>query len=308
MSIKSFNQNELTFKVLELHQILDGALWQIEDNLNISTDLITKISQVYNRAVSSFEEISNRLEFPHENNIGSFPENSCLPTHAHLKAKIQRLEKKLFPHNSNQAQFLNLANPSVSSSISNRQIKSFSITSLSKTEQTAPSISSVLNRVSYLLRHEKEADALNEFNQLPKEVKGAIYGALWIVRGRPTDQNPIAHLNFGEVSFYNQEKRCYSTPKQKACAVELFKTQASIREMIALFEQNNSADAIKIFHTLPPQIQNEIYGMHWIACGKPTPDSKDDYLRSIAHIDFGKVSFLGLEERCNVGPEKSRIS
>ncbi len=304
MSTISFNPDMLTSKVLELHQILDNALWQLEDNLNPSNDIITKTSQLYNQAVNEFNQISNHLEFSHENNIGSFPERYCLPTHSHFTTKIQRLEKKLFPHISKKDEFLNLSSQKVSSSLSNRQIKSFSITSLSKTEQSVPSVPSTLNRISFLLRHEKEADALSEFNQLPKEVKGAIYGALWVVRGRPMDQNPIAHVNFGEVSFLNQEKRCYSTPQQKACAVELFKTQASIREMIALFEQNNSTDAIKIFHTLPPQIQNEIYGMHWIACGKPTPDSKDPSLQKIAHIDFGKVSFLGLEERCNVGPEK----
>lgn len=303
MSINFSNTNDAYKTIIKIHNKLDNALWFLEDKASLESHQTLMVNTAYNKAKTKLDTITNNQQFSFDATIKkSIPllqrkidllSNQILkitkaPAHASMSGKEIVFETK---------------NPTIQTPSKAPQVLSYTITQPSKTEQTAPSISSVLNRISYLLRHEKEADALNEFNQLPQEVKGAIYGALWIVRGRPSDQNPIAHLNFGEVSFLNQEHRCYSTPKQKACAVELFKTQASIREMIALFEQNNSTDAIKIFHTLPPQIQNEIYGMHWIACGKPTPDSKDEYLKSIAHIDFGKVSFLGLEERCNVGAE-----
>ncbi len=192
-------------------------------------------------------------------------------------------------------------------SLGGRQVRSFTITPSAHTGQAASASlapQEPLSRISYLLRHGNEAQALLEFNQLSLDVQQAVYGALWHVRGRPMSGSPIAHDNFGEVSFKNLEARCNSTPMQKACAVELVNLQAPIYEMIALLGRNDVEGAKKIFMNLPPHIQNGIYGKHWEVCGKPTNESQDESLRKIAHPDFGKVSFLGLESRCDVSAQK----
>jgi uncharacterized protein (TIGR02452 family) len=179
---------------------------------------------------------------------------------------------------------------------------SFQISSASSLPlpQTASSIMTRLNRLSFLLRNNNEALALQEFNLLPPDIQRGIYASLWIVRGKPMAGNPIAHDNFGEVSFFNKEVRCASTLEQKACAVEFYKTKAAIHEMISLLGTKDFEGAKKVFATLPSQVQNEIFGKHWEVCGRPTSQSSDDSLRKMADDDFGKVSFLSLKPHCDV--------
>ncbi|GEM_PF-1414823 len=164
--------------------------------------------------------------------------------------------------------------------------------------QSAPSVSLTLNRISFLLRNNNEQQALKEFQTLPHDVKQSIFSALWTVRGKPMPGNPIADSNFGEVSFFNLKSQCSSTSQQKACAVEFVTTENSIREMISLLKQDKFEEAKAIFLTLPSQIQGSIYGKHWEVCGKPGRG------HPMHHNDFGKVSFLKEEQRCDVSCEK----
>ncbi|MBS0604867.1 MAG: TIGR02452 family protein [Verrucomicrobia bacterium] len=190
--------------------------------------------------------------------------------------------------------------------LAQRKVVSFKVEpATGSTEVRAASSPSVLlSRISFLLRHNNEPQALQEFEQLPPDIQKSVYLGMWIVRGRPMPGNPIAHDNFGEVSFKNQEPRCASSPQQKACAVELIKTQVAMMEMMQLFARKDMAAAKAVFESLPQQVQNEIYGKHWEVCGKPTDKSPEESLRKIAHSDFGKVSFLGLDPRCDVPMEK----
>lgn len=157
-----------------------------------------------------------------------------------------------------------------------------------------PFIAKTLNRVSFLLRNNNEQQALEEFKNLPEVVKRDVFGALWVVRGSPKDGDPIAHHNFGEVSFYNEDQRCASTPQQKACAVELAKIEHSIKEAISLLNANRFEEAKEIIIKLPSQIQRMIYGVHWKVCDEP----RDGH--PMAHHNFGEVSFLGQDQRCAV--------
>lgn len=161
-------------------------------------------------------------------------------------------------------------------------------------EAPKQSLSVTLSRVSYFLRHNQEGRAFEEFKNLPEDVKRAVFGALWVVCGKPMPGNPIAHDNFGEVSFFNHEQRCASTSQQKACAVELMKTEHSIKEVITLLKADQFEGAKKIFLKLPPQIQRAIYEVHWNVCGGLSLP------RNMAHDNFGEVSFLGQEQRCAV--------
>jgi uncharacterized protein (TIGR02452 family) len=181
---------------------------------------------------------------------------------------------------------------------------SFSITEANAAKQKFFNFQ-ILGRVSYLLRHDKEQQALQEFSSIPSSsVAKAVYAALWMIRGKPMGNHPIAHDNFGEVSFKNMEKRCASTPQQKACAVELALTSVAILETIDAFEKNNADLAYEIFKTLPSRIKNELFGKHWELMGKPTDQSPEEELRKISHPDFGKVSLLGLDPRCDVSSDK----
>lgn len=172
---------------------------------------------------------------------------------------------------------------------------SFNITASSAAQQVStPSISATLNRMSFLLRNNNEAQALAEFNALPDQVKQSVFAALWTVCGKPMPGHPMAHSNFGEVSFFNQELRCTSSAQQKACAIELIKTQHSMNEIISLLSDNKFEQAKEIFLKLPSQVQGAVYAKHWEVCGKPMPG------HPMAHDNFGEVSFLGTVERCNV--------
>lgn len=80
--------------------------------------------------------------------------------------------------------------------------------------------------------------------------------------------------------------------------------QAVIREMIQLLTENNKVNFKKAMEALPVPTQHEIYRKHWEMMGSPKKTSHDGHLRSIAHSDFGRVSLLGLDSRCDVAPEK----
>lgn len=177
---------------------------------------------------------------------------------------------------------------------------SFSIENSNNTQPVLNPLQ-ILDRISYLLRNGKEQQAISEFSNLPHSIQQKVYETLWIVRGKPVHGNPIAHDNFGEVSFKNLDPRCASTPQEKACAIELAKIPAALLAILDAFEnKKDQALANQIFNSLPSKIQNEIYGKHWNEMGQPTDQSTDANLKKIAHWDFGKVSFLGSEKRCDV--------
>ncbi len=168
-----------------------------------------------------------------------------------------------------------------------RQPQSFSIgEAASNGQPPKPKLTTLqtMDRAAFLLKSGQEQQALNEISSLPTPIEKAIYEALWFVRGRPEGSNPIAHDNFGEVSFKNLEQRCFSTPQQKASAVELAKVHAAMVQITEAFEKNDSQAAYQIFDNLPTQIKNELYGKHWETMGKPTDKG----------ATFGKDSLLGL--------------
>ena len=74
--------------------------------------------------------------------------------------------------------------------------------------------------------------------------------------------------------------------------------------MVELLEQKDMEKFKKVCTELPAQLQNRIYHKHWEEMGRPTEQSKEAALRKIAHPDFGRASFLGLDKRCDVLPER----
>lgn len=80
--------------------------------------------------------------------------------------------------------------------------------------------------------------------------------------------------------------------------------EAVISKMIEFLAKNDDVNFKKAMSVLPVQTQNEMYRKHWEMMGSPTKTSSDSYLRSIAHSDFGRVSLLGLESRCDVSSAK----
>lgn len=167
-----------------------------------------------------------------------------------------------------------------------------------------PSVSCAIQRISFHLRDRNDVEAQREFNELPSQVQEEIYEALWIVRGSPSVNHAIGHENFGEVSFKAKEPRCASTPRQKACAVELIKMQIVVWEMIQFLAVGDKDGLIKALETLPLQMRNEIYRKHWELMDRPTKSHPNESLKKMAHWNFGKVSLLGLESRCDVPMEK----
>ncbi len=165
-------------------------------------------------------------------------------------------------------------------------------------------VSCAIERLSFHLRNWNNPEALAAFNELPPYVQKEIYDALWIVRGCPSVEHGIGHENFGEVSYKGREPRCASTPRQKACAVELVKMQTAVLEMIQCLERGDMDGCRKALETLPLEMQHAFYRWHWELIGRPTKNHPDESLRKIAHWDFGRVSFYGLEPRCVVSVEK----
>lgn len=187
--------------------------------------------------------------------------------------------------------------------------KSFSISKFDKNASMNQEIPDrVLGHISYLLRNGKESEALELFNKLPNYEKTEVYGVLWALRGKPMPGSPIHHENFGEVSFLNQEERCKSTPMQKACAIEIFRAKSDITrtiihtlsKMSLIMEKGDTVEYKKLFNGLPREIQNAIKARHWEVCDRPMPGNP------IAHDNFGEVSFLATERRCDV-PHSKRI-
>ncbi len=326
-------------KFMNLSHLMDRILWDIEDNAQdgtIDSGILNKVNGGKERAFLELKAIYEELEVQETKGLKVEPQIN--KEYEHVREKYNRLRAKIssltpvgptvspsqFQRNTSPPLSLSAQHrshthspraqhpshnttPSLPLPIGGRQVSSFTITPSAHTGQAASASlapQEPLSRISYLLRHGNETQALQEFNQLSQDVQQAVYGALWHVRGRPMSGNPIAHDNFGEVSFKNLEARCNSTPMQKACAVELVNLQAPIYEMIALLGRNDVEGAKKIFMKLPPVIQNGIYGKHWEVCGKPTDASQDESLRKIAHPDFGRVSFLGLESRCDVSAQR----
>lgn len=80
--------------------------------------------------------------------------------------------------------------------------------------------------------------------------------------------------------------------------------ERAISKMIQHLTKNDKLSFVNVLQSLPSDTQNEIYRKHWEMMGKPTKTSPDSYLRSIAHPDFGRVSLLGLDSRCDVSSAK----
>ncbi len=187
--------------------------------------------------------------------------------------------------------------------------KSFTISKFDKNALKNQEIPDwVLGHVYYLLRTGKETEALERFDKLASYEKLQVYNTLWILRDKPMPGSPIHHENFGEVSFLNQEERCKSTSIQKACAIEITRTKSDITgtilltlsKMILIMQKGDTVEYKKLFHRLPREIQNAIQKTHWEVCGRPMPGNP------IAHDNFGRVSFLAEEKRCDV-PNDTRI-
>ncbi len=293
---------------------LDQVEWDMDKQDVKTTE--SKINQLHERCVqwsSLHKEQEYEKYFQHLFNKVEFLKKKCMS-----KSSINNSAKDLnqlnfwnnnpvqqpiqFDYSENYSQINSSPIQHQSIPLKERKIVSFSIAPHQAENVGTPSLLIALSRISYFLRNNNEKQAMEEFKLLPKNIQDSIYCALWIIRGRPTPEtNPsIAHMNFGEVSFFNSEERCASSVQQKACAIELCIHKAAILDMIELLNQNKFDEAIKIFNTLPERIQGEIFGKHWEVCGKPTSNSEDEELRKISHLDFGKVSFLGSEERCNM--------
>jgi uncharacterized protein (TIGR02452 family) len=314
--------------ILQFSQQVDIQEWLIEDM--ISTN------KFFNNELLLAQKAFEHIQQEFFNKAANFPQEVS-PSCQYFESKLTHFKKKLIslqssgptvPHaqftNSirNPAQFLHSQSaysysPTGPSPFVNEEPEfvsfaedesprissplSFSVENGGNNNQPALSPLQFLDRISYLLRNGKEAQALSEFSSLPPSIQQAVYEALWRVRGKPVGNNPIAHGNFGEVSFKGLDQRCQSTPQQKACAVELAKVHSALLEIVDAFENKKDQTlANQIFNNLPSQIQNEIYGKHWHEMGQPTDQSTDPNLKKIAHWDFGKVSFLGSEPRCDV--------
>ncbi len=298
--------NDITQQQLSLLMALDKIQWKIEEIENQPGAVkVQKIFTRIEKAQLIAKQLENSVEIlgnntDHDFSICSGPS----ATMVHLSIKLGRLQNKFktlqVPSNFQQS-FIQQKPLNISIS---QKPSSFSIASCGSQENANTSLSVALIRISYLLRNNDEAGAIKEFERLPTPIQQSIYAALWAVCGRPTDNHPMAHPNFGEVSFKNREQRCQSTVEQKASAIELCMTKAQVLDIIELLKQNKNEQAKNLFLSLPAQIQGEVYGKHWEVCGKPTGEHQDESMRRIAHNDFGKVSFLGLEERCNVPSSK----
>lgn len=80
-----------------------------------------------------------------------------------------------------------------------------------------------------------------------------------------------------------------------------------VKQIVHLLENNQETEAIALFRKLPETVQNHAFKKHWKCMGKPTPESQDSRLRSMAHPDFGRVSLLNQDPRCQASSqEKAR--
>ncbi|MGC1878258.1 MAG: TIGR02452 family protein [Rhabdochlamydiaceae bacterium] len=278
---------------------IDRLQWDLE-----AEESVDKISD---RTIGCAEKTLYNIREEFKKCKPTFPQEvSC----QHLEEKLNRFEKKLVslkPSGTtvNDQLFKKSAvfAPSPTKGLASPEVKakldqpakiykplSFSIAEASQGSQKLSNLQ-ILDRISYLFRHEKEQQALAEFGHLPRPIQEAIWQALSDVKGIPLVQ--------AEAAFKSQPgEKCYSTPQEKACAVELAKTHAALIEIIEAFRRKDSDSAYKIFKNLPSQIKNEIFGKHWKEMGSPVDPNP------IAHHDFGQVSFLGMEERCDVPPER----
>ncbi len=192
-------------------------------------------------------------------------------------------------------------------SLAKRHILSFKMGPASPStisSQKTASLLEKLHSISQIFRNASESDAMQEFSKLEESTKRKIYELLWIIRGRRQDFSG----DFGQHSFIGDVDSIKSTPQQKACAIELFILQESsklvIQTMLEELKIGDLSAMKKIFNTLPFQVQGEILNIHWRVCGEPTDKSSNENLRKMAHGDFGRVSFLDLEPRCNVPSSK----
>jgi uncharacterized protein (TIGR02452 family) len=320
--IKIISKEQALESILYFSKLTDIQDWQV-DNLTRKNSLNTEDLSTVQTSLAALELNQRTFLLATQ----KFPKD-CLEDSEHMKTKFERLRNKLITLQSSgtritHQQFTSAIRNNVPPSITLSNGPSSTIVpslntkilgagkplsfSIENNPMSQPMLSSlqILERISYSLRNGNEQQALDEFSSLPHSIQQKVYEALWFVRGKPTEGNPIAHSNFGEVSFKNLEKRCSSSPQEKACAIELAKIPAALLEIADAFEnKKDQALANQIFSHLPSQIQNEIFGKHWHEMGKPTNDHPDESLRKIAHADFGKVSFLGTEQRCDVSLDK----
>ena len=152
-----------------------------------------------------------------------------------------------------------------------------------------------LNKVACVLCHGSDTEVLQALNRLSSPLQQSFIDSLWVVRGRPILTECMGHKNFGEILFT-------SSPQQKGCAIELVKLSLMFSDLISILNKNDLVQLRNYFENLPVHIQNEIFGKHWEQMGSPTSKSPKEFLRKMAHDDFGRVSFLGTESRCDVFP------
>ena len=279
-------------RAFQLCVSLDQTKWDIKDlkakGSDVS-DLHKAFHQHILKATAEHQTMWNQLT---ENND---PTGEKLHALSHLDRKLQRLRSKysaqpaptqpaipprIVPQNVCVQNLGASVQCPQSPPLLARDNVSFKISAgpVQAPEQPQPAavpVSTTLNRISYLLRNNNEAQALEECKTLPDGVKLAVFGALWVVCGKPMPGHPMHHDNFGEVSFFDLEPRCKSTPQQKACAVELFITQHRLYDMISLLKENKFEQAKALFSKLPEQVQGQIKASFLspdIACAQKAED------------------------------------
>jgi uncharacterized protein (TIGR02452 family) len=315
--------NESSYQnILYYSRIVDEQNWHLEDKMSLGSLSTSDIATALNVLQVTQQQFSP---------IRSMLSQDAAGSGVFLDQKIQRFGNRLLsfqpvgptvshPQFINSAPFTPQPAPPQNSGDHKQPVSllpqpsarvynplSFAITEADQKSKQQLSNLQILDRVSYLLREGNDQQAIDEFCSITSiEIQKAVYEALWIVRDRPMGNNPIAHGNFGEVSFKNLDKRCASTPQQKRDAVELAKTRAALHEIVHVLEKQPVDMPLmrQTFDTLPTQVQGELFGKHWEMSGRPTDKSPEEHLRKIGHHDFGKVSLLGLEERCDVPADK----
>jgi uncharacterized protein (TIGR02452 family) len=104
--------------------------------------------------------------------------------------------------------------------------------------------------------------------------------------GSITDPMPTAPANVEERTIEDAKPSAPSSVEVQLATISF------------LLRTGDEKGALALFQTLDPTFQGKIFGKLWEIAGRPTYDSADARLRAMAHHDFGKVSFLGTEKRC----------
>jgi ribA/ribD-fused uncharacterized protein len=154
-----------------------------------------------------------------------------------------------------------------------------------------PSVSSlptphiVLKDIFSALARGDETRALTLLPQLPSELQGRIFQAMWLVMGKPMG----IHADYGRAAFCNFDKMNAPLAKKQE-AVQI----AVLLEMADIFGRNDES-ALAYFDLLRPDIQGKVFENTWVVMGKPN-----------GHPDYGRVGFLNQESSIVIPPAKKK--